>query len=364
MKILLVITKAEIGGAQEFVLNLARDLKAIGKDVSVAAGEGWYLFDELKVENINFFRINNLKRSHNPFSTILFISELRKLLKKENFSIVHFNSTNTLPGVLATRGIGFKIKTVFTVHGLSIVDSNYCANKFIKRLFRYYFKVFLSFFDKVVFVSRHNLNEAEKLKIVDNGLVIYNGLKISQDYFLDFNKARQELFNIIKIDLSTSYLIGSIGRLSVQKNYDFIINIWPEIKKIKNNAKLIIIGDGPEKEKYFNLIKILNLQKDIFLTGPIKNASCLLRGFDLFVLPSIYEGLPISLIEVLFADIPVLASNIGGNFEVIGVENCFDLNSQESFLEKLKINQHQISIKKELFISANMTRAYLNVYEF
>jgi glycosyltransferase involved in cell wall biosynthesis len=362
MKILLVITKAEIGGAQAFVLNLARGLSNNGHEVVVAAGNGDFLSQELNKDNIKFLRINSIKRSKNPLTSFLFIWELKKIIDKESFDVVHLNSTNTLPGSISARLSKKKPKTIFTVHGLSVLDKNYKASSLIKAVFKIYFKIFLSFIDKVVFVSKYNFVESAKQGIARDGLVIYNGLNIGQNYFLDHLRARQALSSFSKTDFANNYLIGSIGRLATQKNYDFLINVWPEIKKIKTNAKLIIIGEGPERNKYEELIKKINLNDDIFLPGELKDASCLLKGLDLFILPSIYEGLSISLIEAVLSNVPVLASDVGGNSEVIGLKNCYRLDDKDDLLSKLE-QPLLTDIDKTQFYADNMVKKYLEVYE-
>ena len=233
MKILLVITKAEIGGAQAFVLTLAKGLKDNGHQVSVASGVGNFLPIELKKENIPYFHLKSLKRSINPFIAISFIFELKVLINKEGFDVVHFNSTNVLTGIFSVKMSMYNPKTVFTVHGLSIIDSNYKASILLKISFKVYFKFFTNYIDKIVFVSNYNLAEATNQGIVKNGVVIYNGLEITKDYFLDRDSARRELSKITGQDLTDAYLIGSIGRLAYPKNYEFLIKIWLEIKKIK-----------------------------------------------------------------------------------------------------------------------------------
>jgi len=362
MKTLLVITKAEIGGAQAFVLTLARGLQAAGQEVAVAAGEGDFLPSELAAANIPFFHLKSLRRSRNPLTIFAFIYELKRLINKEQFAVVHFNSTNTLPGALAGRLAKKKPKTIFTVHGLSVLDPNYQASKFIKFLFKVYFKLFLRFIDKIVFVSQYNLEEAKKQGITAQGTVIYNGLDLPPDYFLSRVAARQELSNLIKQELKDSdYLIGSIGRLATQKNYDFLIKLWPKIKKRQPAAKLIIIGEGPERTKYEALRAQVGASSEIFLPGERTAGSRLLKGLDLFVLPSIYEGLSISLIEAVFAGVPVLASDVGGNREVVGEANCFRLN-ENSFLNKLTA-ERQNEGRSSIFTAQEMVSKYLEVYE-
>jgi glycosyltransferase involved in cell wall biosynthesis len=364
MKILLVITKAEIGGAQNSVLNLAREIKRRGISVSVAAGEGDFLNQELKKYNIPFFRLKKLKRNYNPFSIISYINELRMLINRHHFTHLHFNSSNTLPGTISAKLSKIKPKTFFTVRGLSVLDKHYSASKLKKYIFFLYFKFFFIFLDQPVFISQDNLNYAKKIGLDKNRHLIYNGLELDQNYFLNKEEARDKLNELINdININDSFLIGSVGRLAKAKNYQFLINNFKSIKEIKPNAKLIIIGDGPERENYQKLIKDNNLENDIFLPGEKKEASKLLKGLDLFILPSLYEGLSISLIEAVKAEIPVLASDVGGNREVVGKENCFNLNDKEDFFNKLKRgyirqdNQNQFPIE----ITADK---YISLYEY
>ncbi len=130
--------------------------------------------------------------------------------------------------------------------------------------------------------------------------------------------------------------------------------------KIKENAILIVVGEGKERKKLEGLIKGKNLKEKIFLIGEIKDASKYLTAFDLFVLPSRYEGLSITLIEALFAQIPILASDVGGNKEIVG-ENCVFGNKKE-FLEKIKESQFP-KVKEKIFSLKNMVEEYLKIYQ-
>lgn len=362
MKILLVITKADIGGAQSFVLSLAQGLKEKGEDVTVAFGEGEYLSTELDKLGVPYFRLKHLKRSYNPSNVFLLIKELKNILKQNNFKVMHLNSTNTLPGVLAAKLIKKKIKTVFTVHGLSVLDRNYKTSLISKKLFKAYFKFFLRFIDNIVFVSRYNYEAIKNEGIIKQGEVIYNGLNLNSSHFLERKEARANLEKLTGVSLQDVFVIGSIGRLAYQKNYSYILNNWQKIKQIKENAKLIIIGDGEKRKEYEKIIQESNLEEDVFLPGESREASKLLKGFDLFILPSIYEGLSISLIETQFAGIPALASDVGGNREVIGEDNCFSLENIDEFLEKIK-NGVNFKDNKQMFYLDKMVRDYIKIYE-
>ncbi|MCK4540251.1 glycosyltransferase [Candidatus Parcubacteria bacterium] len=381
LNILILVTKAEIGGAQMSVLNLAEELKKQGHNVTVAFGKGNFLSEELKPLNIPYYRFKKLVRTHNPFKNLLFLFEFKNYLKLNNFDIIHINSSNAL-----TAGFGAKlsplspfrgerIKTVFTFRGMSLLDSNYKKNKFLKIIYRAYFKFFLNFIDKKIFVSKFNYDFALKEKIIKKGNVVYNGLNKEKLKFYDKKKVKNLLENHLQTDLGDKFIIGSIGRHCYAKNYEFLINIFQDILKINPFAVCVIIGGfGEETDKYKKLIKKLNLKNKVFLTGEINNASKFISAFDLFTLVSRYEGMPITLIESLFAGLPILASRVGGIPEMLNNDErqLFELNNKNDFLKKfITLSQEEKIIKgikknnrelAEKYDIKNTVEGYLDVY--
>jgi len=358
MKVLIVITHGNIGGATNSVFYLAKGLKDKGVNVKVGFGEGEYLKEKLEKEKIEFVNFKWLKRTHNPFSNLFFIFEIKKFLDKEKFDICHFNSTNALFGAIGAKISKSKPKTVFTFRGLSILDPNYKKYLWLKPIYWLIFKFLLFFIDIPVFVSQRNLEDAKKIKLIKKGIVIYNG--IPKPEFLEREIARRFFEEKIKVDLKDKFLIGSIGRLDYSKNYEFLIEVFPEILKIRRKAIAIIIGEGQERKKLEKLIEKLNLKEKIFLIGEIKDSSKYLKGFDLFILPSKYEGLSITLIESLFAQIPILASDVGGNKEIIGEDCIFKLNDGKEFL--IKIKKLEIPKFQDVFRIEKTCSNYINIY--
>lgn len=362
MKILIVITKSELGGAQVFALNLARGLKWAGEEVAVAGGPGDYLPEELDKLGITFKRLNNLARSYNPLRSLKFIFELKQYVSREGFDVVHLNSTNALLGIWGLAALKPRPRLVFTVHGLSLIDDKYKASFLLKKAYRLFFRAAFKKLHDIVFVSKINLDYAKFSGLLD-GLkarshLIYNGIEQKPDYWLSREEARRELgLN------NNDYIYGSIGRLALQKNYGFLINSYKALKEIKPNAKLVLIGDGPKRVEYEDLILSYGLDKDVILKGEIPEASKYLKAFDLFVLPSFFEGLPISLIEVINASIPAIASRVGGNEEVIGVGNCFELNDQADFLRLVK-DAKPVDTNKQSFSLKQMVEGYLQIYKY
>jgi len=363
MKILLVVTKSELGGAQVFVLNLARALQARGEEVTVAGGPGDFLPAELAKSNLPFYRFRHLERSYNPLKIFRFASELRSYVEAGAFEVVHLNSSNALAGVFGLARLQPRPRIIFTVHGLSLLDPQHQANGIVKALFRAFFRLSWAKVSRLVFVSRLNYLEAKKQNLMKEGSVIANGLDFAPDYFLAREAARQALGERLGADLGDSFLYGSVGRLAYPKNYEFLINAHLELRKKQPNARLLLIGEGPERLKYEALIKSYRLEKEVFLVGALKAASRYLKAFDVFILPSVFEGLSLSLLEAKAAGVPVLASRVGGNEEAAGRANCFTLNDQVEFLEKIsQIGSGEKPATEKVFSATEMAEKYLEEY--
>ncbi|MCK5061832.1 glycosyltransferase family 4 protein [Candidatus Parcubacteria bacterium] len=391
--IFLLCTRADMGGVQVFIRDLARDLKRRGILVTVGFGPaGGFLANELRKFNIPYIRFQNLKRSHNPFTSLSFISEFKRFLNKNNFTTIHINSSNALiaayavkkclPRTLAkhsmARGKSRPI-TIFTVHGLSLLDENYKKANWFKAFYLFYFKFFLKFVDKLIFISAENQKQTKSLNIAQENHMIYNGLEPSSINMLSHHEAQGQLSSAanpkLHLNWIDSFAIGSVGRLSYQKNYDFLINIFPKILRVIPNAKLIIIGEGEDRAKLEEMIKTRKLKKSIFLTGNIINSAKYLPAFDLFILPSRYEGLPLTLIESLFAGLPMLVTEVGGNTEILNNSSgqIFKLNDEDDFLKKFKnLAEHKMhrdylsrqnKKQSQNFLLSKSVDKYLELYE-
>lgn len=124
-------------------------------------------------------------------------------------------------------------------------------------------------------------------------------------------------------------IFGHVGRFDEQKNHMFLIEMFNAINKLCNNAILILIGDGELKEEIEQKINMLNLQKNVILLGKRQDVNKWLNVFDLLLLPSLYEGLPVVAIEAQMNGLPVMASN-GVTVEVEILHNSCRLSLDDS----------------------------------
>lgn len=375
MNVLIVITRGDIGGAQMSVYHLAKGLAARGVSVTVGFGTDSFLGEKLRATNIPFVTFRHLCRSFNPLTNLLFVLEMRRFLSAHRMDIVHFNSSNALLGAVGAKLSSAKPKTVFTFRGLSLLDSTYSRSLLWKTIGTFVFRILLLFVDTPIFVSQNNEIYARKTHLTSRGRVIYNGLAPDELHFFTRDESRTKLTRVLGASIEDHFVIGSIGRLAYQKNYEFLIHQWKAIQQHIPNALGIIIGDGPKRKMYEHMIQDQGIRTSFFLAGAVPDGYRYLTAFDLFVLPSRYEGLSITLLETLFAGLPVVASDVGGNAEVLvpdaGV--LYPLDNSNAFIQAItRLYQHphlrqqladHARARVERFSVGHTVEGYLSLYQ-
>jgi len=318
--ILYLVTQSELGGVQQYIYDLAANLRD-EFNIVVAFGEqgkSGELAKKLDVVGIQNFEIPHLKRAISPKNDMLAIFEIAKLIKKIKPDIIHLNSSKiSVLGSLATFIVSkFKIqnsKLIYTVHGW--VFNEPMSNS--KKIFYKYAEKFTALLkDKLICVSEYDRQIALKEKIAPkNKLVtIHNGIE-EIDFFLK-DEAIYKLLSTFNFQLST-IIIGTIANLYQTKGFEYLIQAAKILKDDNLNFKLVIIGEGDERKKLEELIDNQSLRNEIILTGRINNASKLLKAFDVFVCSSVKEGFPYNIIEAMQAGLPIVSTNVGGIGEMI-----------------------------------------------
>lgn len=335
-KILYVVTLSEIGGAQKYVLDLAKNLREQYNIMAAAGGKiDSPLFKKLAEKKVKYYPLKHLKRQINPINDILAILELRRLIKLFRPNIIHLNSSKAgVIGSLAVNGIP-GIKVVYTAHGFVFNESLGFFKKTFYRLIEKFFSIYKN---KIITVSEYDRQAGIKNKIapVEKFVAINNGIDIQNLKFLNREEARKKL-NLPQ----TKIVIGTIANYYPVKALHRIIGAAKIITKEFNETKFILIGDGLEKKKLEKQIKKENLTNN-FLLGPVENASSYLKAFDIFILSSKKEGFPYVILEAMLAEIPIVATNVGGISEMIDngkngflIESNTDKKLEQETIEKI-----------------------------
>lgn len=201
-----------------------------------------------------------------------------------------------------------------------------------------------------------------------NFQVIKNAIQVER-FAYDFEK-RQELRK--KYGLEENFIIGNIGRLSYQKNQKFLIEVFNEVNKKNNNIKLILIGNGPLESELKELCEDYNICKDVVFIDSSNDIQNYYQMFDLFVLPSNFEGLGIVLIEAQISGLHCVVSDkvpeeakITENFESISLNNSKKIWA-DKIIELSKMCNNRKTYSKEAIISGyeikNATELLENSY--
>lgn len=311
IKILYVITQGEWGGAQRYVFDLTTKLDSNQYEITVAIG-CVSEYSDLGVKlalytNIKVNLLQHLVRNISPLQDLLAIFELKKLYKKIKPDIIHLNSSKaSVVGSL----LNLNQRIVYTVHGWQFNESI----SILKRLFYWLVELIASSpKQKIIVLSKKEFTSApflisrKKLSIIQHG--------IAMPRFKGKSEARAEICADLGIpEDNNNFWFGTIANCYDNKGIDILLYAIKKSQDNLQNVKFFVIGGGPKKEDLmklaYNELRILN--EHVFFTGRIVDAANLLYAFDCFVLPSRKEGLPYAILESMAAQVPIIATRVGG----------------------------------------------------
>lgn len=337
------ITLSEIGGAQKVVYDIISSISSDNYAITLLTSPNGELIEWIENLNknikpkINIIEISSLKREISPIFDLISFIRIFRIMINEKFDIVHLHSSKM--GILG-RFAAFLNKVpniIFTVHSWGI---NEYQGYLKRKLFSFIEVLCNKICDTTICVSQDVLEKGLKNGWIEheNSIVIHNGIRTEKIYK---GKLKEE------INSKNDLIIGTVMRLREPKMPLFTIEAFYNISKKLEKAKLVIIGDGPIRTDCEKLISQLDIRDKVFITGTRDNVRELINDFDVFTLFSKWEGLPISILEAMFAEIPVVASKIGGIPEMIqNDKNGFLL--KELNVEKASDLIYRLLIDKEM----------------
>ena len=323
-KILYVVTKSVWGGAQRYVYDLALGLPREQCEVIVTAGGNGLLHERLKISGIRTISLPSLQRSVNPLRDGAVFFHLLKIFVSEKPDVIHLSSPKAgLVGGLAAffyktlypKPYTLNPRIIYTVHGWPFQEDRMWLARAAIFLGCWFSSLF---HDHIILINKNDLRIASfflprhKLALIPNGIHAPN--------FLARTEARAALENLSGRSFNqNTLLIGTITELTKNKGLPYLIETVDQIKSQISNTKsqIIVIGDGLDRKKLEAEIRKRNLEKIISLAGFIPDAAKYLKAFDLFVLPSVKEGLPYAALEAMAAGVPIIASRVGGLPDII-----------------------------------------------
>jgi glycosyltransferase involved in cell wall biosynthesis len=383
LKVLHIIDSGGLYGAEMVLLNLvAEQIKQGFEPVIASIGEKHIAEKPIEAEaakrgfNVKKFRML-------PGPNFIGMLAVLRYAQKEHFDLLHSHGYkgNVLLGLMP-KYIR-RIPLVATLHGYTSTNG-FSKNKVYEWMDYHSHR----FIDAVVLVHKGMLSNP-KLGNRKNVTyhVINNGIPIDPPshpppFSLSVPSApssspSQLLDKTITSFCQKGYTIGSIGRLSKEKGYNYLIEAVSLLIKQKLDIRLIIIGEGDQRGALESQVSELGLGDRVFLPGYREDARIYLACFNVFVLPSLTEGLPITLLEAMQARVPVVATEVGGIPEVLDngragllVQACEPHGLSEAIRvvyndKKLLMELTNVAVERMAthYSSRAMANGYFSVYE-
>jgi glycosyltransferase involved in cell wall biosynthesis len=342
VKIIHIITRSDLGGAQAVVINLANGM-CVDHQVIVVAGEDGPMWDSLD-KRIKQIKMECIVRQISPINDIRAICQLIKLYKKEKPDIIHLHSSKV--GIIGRLAFPSS-KIIYSVHGFDSIRVAY-------RKFLIFEKILKNRCKAIVVASEYDKNNLMNEGIKDHIHIVYNGIippVVSKDVVID------EIKNCNK------KIIMCIARISPQKRFESFIKMADLL------PKYCFVWIGADKDND-------NLPGNLICMRGIQNAQKYIQLADIFVYPSNYEGIPIVIIDAISYGKPVISSDVGGIREiVINDKNGYVIeNNDQTFVEKInyildneniykKFSDYSKHLFNEDLIASKMVQKYIDIYQ-
>ncbi|MDO8552859.1 MAG: glycosyltransferase family 4 protein [bacterium] len=355
-KVLFLITKATWGGAQRYVFDLATHLDATKYEIRVAYGTSGKLSGDLEKVGIKTYQIPSLGRDIALFSDVSSFIQIIRCIKEVRPDVLHLNSSKAgALGALAGRLCGVP-RIVFTVHGWPFKED--------RNVFAWVFIRFISWLTAVlshgvIVVSKTDENIGSEMSLIAGKIrYIPNGIDTTQ--FL----SRENASDALSISSAPPRIV-TIAELTPNKGLLYAIEAVALLKERGTNVSYFVIGDGKELQRIEELVRERGITDRVHLLGFLENAAQYLKAFDIFLLPSIKEGMPYVLLEAAMAGLPIVATDVV-KAEASNLPNTYFVppgngKALTNEIEKLALNMPiKTAFKIQSF--ANMLEKTLSLY--
>lgn len=298
MRILQVIVDLDGGGIDRYVINNCTRIKDIQFEFVLVKREYDGIMEPfIKQMGYPIHKVSRLLP--NPFKNY---REIKTIMKSNHFDAVHVHlGYKGIVALLAAKKCGIKTRILHS--HLANVPMGIFKNLIRKIVTHFSKKLATNLSSCGIEAAKWMWGEKD---YNDGKVTILNNAIPTKDFSFDYEKraiVRKEL------GLESQFVVGHVGRLSDQKNQLRLLRIFKELNRIEQNSYLVLVGDGDLEKKIIDTIGELCLKGKVLLLGVRDDISSLLNAFDVFVLPSLYEGLPFVLIEAQCNGLSIVSSD-------------------------------------------------------
>jgi glycosyltransferase involved in cell wall biosynthesis len=308
LRVLEMIDKPSLGGGQAHLLTLAKHLDGSLFEVEIAAAGGGPLEEEARKAGLPFVPLpvrKSLSRKN--------ARTIARVLRERRIDILHTHGG--VAGLVGRRAAA-RAGTPVVVHTLHGIHYLHYRNPFLKYLLVLAERRLARRTDAVIFVSRADYDRGTWLRLAPQPKMrlIRNGVALPDDDGPDGGRRREALRAALELD---GPVVGAVSRLHRQKGVIYLLRAAPEILRRRPEARIVVAGGGPLEGELRRLVTRLGQDRRVLLLGERSDARDLLALFDVLVLPSLWEGLPLVLLEAAMLGKPIVATDIDGVREVV-----------------------------------------------
>ena len=342
IKILEAIRQGKIGGGETHVLELVSKIdKSVFEPVVLCFTSG-PMVEQLQKQGIEVHVIE----TERGFDWRIW-NKVRRFMQEQQFDIVHAHGTRANSNVFwAAKKLNLPL--IYTVHGWSFHPDQKPIIRYMRELSE---KFLTSISTSTICVSNSNQNDGIMRFNMKRSSVIYNGINTKK---FDPNSEHKDIRKELGI-LEEMTLIGFIVRLTLQKDPFTLIKAMKIVVEQTNDVVLLIVGEGDLKKQSIELVKELNLGSHIIFENFRQDVPDILNAIDIYCLPSLWEGLPIGILEAMSMGKVVIATPIDGTSEIISNhENgiLIPIRDPLKLAEAIMSVHHNTMVQKKLSVNA------------
>ena len=319
IKIAQLITRLDKGGSAEIVFHIAQNLDKSKYEVTLVSGKTVNPIEKLseyKTEGqFKLIYLDKLRREASPLGDFLAMCELFAVLKKKKFDIVHTHTSKVgILGRFAAFAAGVPI-VVHNPHGHIFYEGFYLGHARVE-IFKLLERLATKFSDKIITLSDIEKDDYIRLGFGKQGkfTTIHSGVDLER--VLNSVEGPEKIKKEFGIP-EGSPVIGNVAYLVPRKGHKYLIDAVPIILKKIPDAVFIMVGDGELRQELVMQARDLGVSDKIIFTGWRRDIPRILNIFDVFVFPSVSEGMGMALVEAMAAKKPVVASSVMGIKEIV-----------------------------------------------
>lgn len=299
MRILYLTNCFDIGGTELYTLDYATEMQSKGHTVfwgTVKTGKM-----KAKAEESGIALRFCVHASRTPVNMISSVKKIKAVIEKENIEIVHaIDAYTAMLATFAIKKLNRKPKLVWSNVGIGA--GTYSLMK----------KLCAGSLDMTVAVSHFIRN-----RLIESGFNPYKIIVYSQSREMAQPTVTREAWRKEHSIDADAVVIGSVGRVVDMKGNETLVRVMPAIAEHYSNARLVIVGDGPDKARLEQLAKELKVEDKIIFTGALTNIENIYNAFDIVAFPTYWEALGYIPYEAMYYEKPLVASYTGGVPEIV-----------------------------------------------